>query len=182
MAAEPAVASTVEMLVATSRQADPAPGVLFNGERGRGLSLADITVSIPNQRAVGTVNWPRTVPGDPARDFVATYPEATQAVVSAVLAGWTKAFHDLETALSLSTRLRPDMSRLEQEGQLADIRALALTGATLTDGLGYPDPRHMEQALKAIAEVEGHAPGPVKGLVDPRFWEKAPEAVRSRSW
>lgn len=116
------------------------------------------------------------------RDFVATYPEATQAVVSALLAGWTKAFHDLEAALSLSTRLRPDMSRLEQEGQLADIRALALTGATLTDGLGYPDPRHMEQALKAMAEVEGHAPGPIKGLVDPRFWEKAPEAVRSRSW
>ena len=72
VAAEPSVASTVEMLVATSRQADPTPGVLFNGERGRGLSLAEITVSIPNRRAVGTVNWPRSVPGDPARDFVAT--------------------------------------------------------------------------------------------------------------
>lgn len=70
--ANPAVAQTVNMLVATTRAADPKPGVVFSGERGTGLSLADITVSIPDNRTVGQVNWPRTVPGDPARDFVAT--------------------------------------------------------------------------------------------------------------
>ncbi len=91
VAAEPAVASTVEMLVATSRQADPAPGVLFNGERGRGLSLADITVSIPNQRAVGTVNWPRTVPGDPARDFVAT---SVEPLPTKAIGSWFGALKD----------------------------------------------------------------------------------------
>ncbi len=116
------------------------------------------------------------------RDFVAANPEVTQAVVNAVLAGWTKAFHDLDAAISLTVKLRTDMSRLEQEGQLGDIRALSLTGATLSEGLGYPDPRHMEQALKAVAEIEGHAALPIDGLVDTRFWAAAPDAVRSRSW
>ena len=73
------------------------------------------------------------------------------------------------------------MARLEQEGQLADIRALALAGATLTQGLGYPDPKHVRQALVAMAEVEGHAPAE-EGLVDDRFWRAAPEAVRSAAW
>ncbi|SHF96220.1 NMT1/THI5 like [Kaistia soli DSM 19436] len=116
------------------------------------------------------------------RDFVEAHPEATQSVINAVLAGWTKAFHDLDAAISLTVRLRPDMSRLEQEGQLADIRALALSGATLSEGLGYPDPRHMEQALRAMAEIEGHSVPDDPGLVDTRFWAAAPEAVRSSSW
>ncbi len=116
------------------------------------------------------------------RDFVAANPETTQAVVNAVLAGWTKAFHDLDAAISLTVRLRPDMTRLEQEGQLGDIRALALAGATLTEGLGYPDPRHMEQALRAMAEIEGHPIASDDGLVDDSFWAAAPPAVRSSSW
>ncbi len=70
--ANPAVSSSVNMLVATTRAADPAPGVLFNGERGSGLSLTEITVSIPKDRPIGQVEWPRQVPGDPSRDFVTT--------------------------------------------------------------------------------------------------------------
>ncbi len=70
--ADPAVSSSVDMLVATTRAADPAPGVLFNGERGTGLSLAEVVVSIPKERPVGQVQWPSSVPGNPARDFVAT--------------------------------------------------------------------------------------------------------------
>lgn len=115
------------------------------------------------------------------RDFVAANPHIVQAVVNAALTGWTKAFHDLEAAIALCCRLRPDMARLEQEGQLADIRALALAGATLTQGLGYPDSKHVRQALVAMAEVEGHAPAE-EGLVDDRFWRAAPEAVRSAAW
>ena len=72
VAANPEAAQTIDMLVATTRAADPTPGVLYSGERGSGLSLADITVSIPDKRAIGEVNWPRSTPGDPARDFVAT--------------------------------------------------------------------------------------------------------------
>ncbi|MBZ9935536.1 alpha/beta hydrolase [Mesorhizobium sp. BR1-1-16] len=72
VAADPAAASSVDMLVATTRAADPTPGVFFNGERGSGLSLANIVISIPNNRPIGQVEWPRQVPGNPARDFVAT--------------------------------------------------------------------------------------------------------------
>jgi esterase/lipase superfamily enzyme len=65
--------STVNMLVATTRAdvAQPA-GVLFNGERGRGLAFADIGISIPpdSVRKIGEVEWPRSSPGDPAHDFV----------------------------------------------------------------------------------------------------------------
>ena len=45
---------------------------MFSGERGRGLAFADIVVSIPPDaaRKVGEVQWPASVPGDPAHDFV----------------------------------------------------------------------------------------------------------------
>ena len=66
-------ASTVDMLVATTRAPVDAPqGVMFGGERGRGLRFADISVSIPPDavRKIGDVQWPGSPPGDPARDFV----------------------------------------------------------------------------------------------------------------
>jgi esterase/lipase superfamily enzyme len=66
-------ASAVDMLVATTRSDNPvAPGVIFNGERAHGLAFADIVVSIPPDagRKIGDVQWPSTVPGDPAHDFV----------------------------------------------------------------------------------------------------------------
>ncbi len=66
-------ASSVDMLVATTRSDNPvAPGVMFNGERAHGLAFADIVVSIPpdETRKIGDVQWPSTIPGDPAHDFV----------------------------------------------------------------------------------------------------------------
>jgi esterase/lipase superfamily enzyme len=66
-------ASSVEMLVATTRSDDQAsPGVMFNGERRIGLAFADIAVSIPPDamRKIGEVQWPSSIPGDPAHDFV----------------------------------------------------------------------------------------------------------------
>jgi esterase/lipase superfamily enzyme len=64
--------NTVEMLVATTRSDDDVPGVMFNGERGVGLAFADMAISIPPDasRKIGEVQWPSTVPGDPAHDFV----------------------------------------------------------------------------------------------------------------
>lgn len=62
----------IDMLVATTREASPNQGVLFNGERGSSLSYANVVVSIPPDRKPGTVQWPRQVPGDPAHDFVTT--------------------------------------------------------------------------------------------------------------
>jgi esterase/lipase superfamily enzyme len=65
-------ATQVDILVATTRSPDTAaPGVLFNGERGRGLNFADIAVSIPPDgvRKIGDVQYPDSLPADPSREF-----------------------------------------------------------------------------------------------------------------
>ena len=59
----------VEMLVATTRQRSQDPGEMFSGERGPSAAFADITVSIPENRRSGEVNWPKRLPADPAKDF-----------------------------------------------------------------------------------------------------------------
>ncbi|GJD47538.1 hypothetical protein OPKNFCMD_0246 [Methylobacterium crusticola] len=65
-------ASRVDILVATTRKEAATAGEMYSGERGPALAYADITVSIPPDavRAPGTVQWPRSLPGDPATDFV----------------------------------------------------------------------------------------------------------------
>ena len=66
--------SAVDMLVATTRRSAENPGELYSGERGNALTFANVVVSIPpdSVRAAGEVNWPRTLPGNPATDFVTT--------------------------------------------------------------------------------------------------------------
>ncbi|MBU1313690.1 MAG: alpha/beta hydrolase [Alphaproteobacteria bacterium] len=61
----------VDILVATTRQPSKDPGILFSGERGRGLEATDIAVSIPPaaSREVGEVQWPKRLPADPAKEF-----------------------------------------------------------------------------------------------------------------
>jgi NitT/TauT family transport system substrate-binding protein len=115
------------------------------------------------------------------RDFVAAHPALTQRVIDAVLEGWTLAFADPEVALARTLALRPDLDRDHQTRQLAAIRALAMTGATLDRGLGFPDPAHVAAALTAIREVEGRTlAGAPADFVDPSFWEAAPPAFRRR--
>lgn len=65
-------ATRIDMLVATTRDPASEPGELFSGERGQRLSLAEVSISIPPaaNRAVGEVQWPTSVPGDPERNFV----------------------------------------------------------------------------------------------------------------
>jgi esterase/lipase superfamily enzyme len=63
-------ADRVEMLVATTRQRSENRGEMFSGERGLAPAFADITVSIPENRKSGEVNWPKKLPADPAKDFV----------------------------------------------------------------------------------------------------------------
>jgi esterase/lipase superfamily enzyme len=63
----------IDMLVATTRKALPEnQSEMFSGERGKQLAFADIAVSIPPDaaRVVGEVQWPASVPGNPAREFV----------------------------------------------------------------------------------------------------------------
>ncbi|TBA46205.1 alpha/beta hydrolase [Rhizobium ruizarguesonis] len=64
--------SKVDLLVATTREADDNPAVLFSGERGTGLAVNAVDVSIPPEanRKVGQVQWPSRLPADPLRDFV----------------------------------------------------------------------------------------------------------------
>jgi esterase/lipase superfamily enzyme len=63
----------VPILVATTRQkSTTAKGVWFGGERGAATSYASVVVSIPPDaaRKIGEVQWPTSLPGNPARDFV----------------------------------------------------------------------------------------------------------------
>lgn len=64
--------SKVDLLVATTRAADENPAVLFSGERGTGLTVNAVDISMPPEanRKVGQVQWPRRLPADPLRDFV----------------------------------------------------------------------------------------------------------------
>jgi esterase/lipase superfamily enzyme len=65
-------ASKVDMLIATTRMQASDPKEFFSGNRGPELSFAEFTVSIPPDanRTEGEVQWPRSVPGNPATDFV----------------------------------------------------------------------------------------------------------------
>ena len=65
--------SRVNMVVATVRERDNGPDI-FSGERSRKSSFAEVTVSIPPAaaRKPGDVQWPKSVPGNPATDFVTT--------------------------------------------------------------------------------------------------------------
>ncbi len=114
-------------------------------------------------------------------DFVEANPAAVQAVVDAVLEGWTIAFTDPDRAIAACLEARPDMGEAEHRRQLADIRALAMTGATLSHGLGYPDPAHVARAVEAIRDVE-RRDVPHAGILDPRFWQAAPASFRARVW
>ncbi len=66
-------ASTVDMIVATTRRPAANPGEVYTGERGSGLTYTNIVVSIPPDRVrrPGEVNLPARAPGDPATTFVA---------------------------------------------------------------------------------------------------------------
>jgi esterase/lipase superfamily enzyme len=62
----------VQVLAATNRRRSADVGEMFDGERADAMSYASVTVSIPpdGARTIGEVQWPETLPGDPARNFV----------------------------------------------------------------------------------------------------------------
>jgi esterase/lipase superfamily enzyme len=70
----PAAASKVDMLVATTRTPSGDPGTLFNGERSPKPFLTAVNISIPPEgtRQVGSVQWPKKLPPNPATDFAVT--------------------------------------------------------------------------------------------------------------
>ncbi|TNC07668.1 alpha/beta fold hydrolase [Methylobacterium terricola] len=80
--------SRVEMLVATTRKSATDRGVLFSGERGDAVTYTDLAVSIPPDaiRQPGSVQWPKSLPGNPATDFVALRAEP---IDRSKVAAWT---------------------------------------------------------------------------------------------
>lgn len=81
-----------DIFIATSRDQDPDPAVLFSGERSREVSLAKVTVSIPPDHVAGRIERPKKLPPDPRKDFVVLDPvvfdssEAFKATIDAALA------------------------------------------------------------------------------------------------
>ena len=63
--------SQVHLLAATTRAPSEDKSILFTGERGTGLKVDAITVSIPPEanRTVGQVQWPRRLPANPIKEF-----------------------------------------------------------------------------------------------------------------
>jgi esterase/lipase superfamily enzyme len=62
----------VDMLVATTRQPSGDAATLFTGERSPKPYLTHVEVSLPPNRASGTVQWPKRLPPNPATDFAVT--------------------------------------------------------------------------------------------------------------
>jgi ABC-type nitrate/sulfonate/bicarbonate transport system substrate-binding protein len=105
-----------------------------------------------------------------------------QAVVDAILHGWTLAFEDPEVAVAACRRARPEMTVTEHMRQLADIRGLSLRAAALVHGLGYPDPEHFALAARALGETGHRAVERDSSAVDQRFWAAAPPEWRRSRW
>ena len=63
------VGSVQRLLVASSRQRDPA-GTGYSREPGRGLSFSQVSVSVPPDREKGTVTFPNPAHPDPRTDFL----------------------------------------------------------------------------------------------------------------
>ncbi|NTJ41237.1 alpha/beta hydrolase [Agrobacterium larrymoorei] len=61
----------ISLLVATTRAPSDDRAILFGGERGTGLKVDAVTVSIPPDanRTVGQVQWPKKLPPNPLKDF-----------------------------------------------------------------------------------------------------------------
>lgn len=110
-----------------------------------------------------------------SRRLVVEEPEFVQAVVDTCIEGWSRAFDDGEAAVCACLALGDGLDAITQRRQLDEIRELSLTGATHTHGLGYPDPKHVKHAARALADT-GHAL-PLSSwdhVLDQRFWENAP--------
>ena len=61
----------VELIAATTRAPAEDKAILFTGERGTGLMIDAVTISIPPdaRREIGQVQWPKRLPADPQKEF-----------------------------------------------------------------------------------------------------------------
>ena len=85
----PPGASSVDMLVATTRQRSDQPGVLFSGERADSISYRDIVVAVPPSGAAGpgpaaglaVVSERAVAPADVSRDLTRLTPNSGRVLV-----------------------------------------------------------------------------------------------------
>ncbi len=70
--------SAVDLLVVSTRNRTNDPARPFGGDRGDHASMNRVVVSIPPAaaREVGEIQWPTTVPADPARSFAVVRDDA----------------------------------------------------------------------------------------------------------
>lgn len=117
------------------------------------------------------------------RDWLGSNGRAAQAAVDAILQGWTIAFSEAERAVTICSKVRPDMPEAEHRAQLRGIRALSCVHATLRHGLGFPDPEHVRRAMMAMRDlgipVAAVAP---EQVADTSLWRAAAEQWRSKAW
>ena len=87
-------ASTVSMLVATTRAQTGNPGEPYSGERGSMVDVYEVVVSIPPERnrVTGEVQWPKKLPPDPERDFATVSSREIDGVPEA--RKWFAGYHD----------------------------------------------------------------------------------------
>jgi NitT/TauT family transport system substrate-binding protein len=117
-----------------------------------------------------------------SRELAERQPELVQAVVDTVLEGWAHAFADPAKAVAACLKASPELSASEQQHQLAEIGALTFCHGTLTQGLGYPDGRHVERAVTALKDLgEMAADARTVDMIDDRFWRAAPAGYKVRS-
>jgi len=70
VATEAPGASDVTILIASTRERDPRPGTMYNGERSGTIDYARATVSVPPNHVAGSIEWAGAAPGDPNSNFV----------------------------------------------------------------------------------------------------------------
>ena len=87
-------ASTVSMLVATTRAQTGNPGEPYSGERGSMVDVNEVVVSIPPERnrVTGEVQWPKKLPPDPERDFATVSSRVIDGLPAA--RKWFAGYHD----------------------------------------------------------------------------------------
>lgn len=101
-----------------------------------------------------------------------------QALIEALLDGWCRALAEPNQAVAACAAVRPDMTAAEHARQLAEITRLIRCGATLTHGLGFADPIHLERAAAALTELGEPPPAGWRDLLDPSPWYAVPAALR----
>jgi glycine/D-amino acid oxidase-like deaminating enzyme/ABC-type nitrate/sulfonate/bicarbonate transport system substrate-binding protein len=106
------------------------------------------------------------------RRMIIEQSDVVQAVVDTVLEGWAIAFAEPARAIDACMRANPVLQQDDQLEQLDAIRALALRGAGVAYGLGYPRSR-AHGARRARAGRSGPSPVPddlIRGATAPAFW------------